>query len=126
MYLYFKIFNEPTILFLDVWYKKWYFFNSLPIRELDSESSYLNGHVGRSKFTKFSWALSLNTQSCIKGFFGVRDSWFWAVWASTEKNVVGLSWADSKIWVYKYIQNKGLLLQDWVFILGLGFIVPDI
>ena len=82
MYLYFKIFNEPTILFLDVCYKKWYFLNSLPIRELDSESSYLNGHVGRSKFTKFSWALSLNTQSCIKGFLAVRHFCFWAIWAA--------------------------------------------
>ena len=65
-----------------MWHKKWYFFNGLPIRELDSESSFLIGQVGRSKCTNFSWAPNLNTQSCIKGLLVVQDFCFWAIWAA--------------------------------------------
>ena len=86
---------------------------------------------------------SLNTQSRIKGLLGVQDFCFWAIWAARpilKKRVGSQFWATfmdsffmfsgskfSFLNIFLGLQrfsnlnvlHKGLLMQDWVFRLGL-------
>ena len=73
----------------------------------------------------FGWKTSLrNTQSCNKGLLVVRSFCFWAVWAARLKKVWGRLWAifDGSFFMFwgsnVNVLHKGLLLQEWVFRLG--------